>query len=356
MFRRLSPPEPTREVRLDNWCNNQEREAHTIKYRGLPLAVLLILLIGTVAACVPPAAAPVVAPTSPTAASPPPAATPVDFPVTLTDGLGRKVTVSALPKRIVSLAPSNTEILFAVGAGAQVVGVTKFCDYPPEAQTRETVGGFLAKTISVEKIVALKSDLVFSAGAMHQPVIEALEQAGIPVVAFAPKRLEGVYDNVKMAGRITGHEAEAAKLVAEMKGRVATITEKTRAIPGDNRPTVFYEVWHEPLMTAGPATFVGQLIGLAGGKSIFADVNEDYPQISAEAVIRRDPAVILGPDSHAEELTAQNIKARPGWGGIKAVRAGRIYLVNGDIVSRPGPRLVEALEIIARRLHPDLFR
>lgn len=327
-----------------------------MKYRGLPLALLTILLIGPASAGLPLAAAPVGSPTSAITTSPLPAATSSKFPVTLTDDLGRKITVLALPKRIVTLAPSNTEILFAVGAGARVVGVTRSCNYPPEAQRRAKIGGFSAKTISVEKIVALKPDLVFSAGKMHQPVIEALEQAGIPVVAFAPKRFEGVYKNIETAGRLTGREAEAAKLVTEMKARVAAVTKKTRAISGGDRQTVFYEVWHEPLITAGPATFIGQLIELAGGKNIFADVNEDYPQVSAETVVRRNPAVILGPDSHGEELTVEKIRTRPGWGGIKAAQTGRIYLVNGDIVSRPGPRLVKALEIIARLLHPGLFR
>jgi iron complex transport system substrate-binding protein len=278
------------------------------------------------------------------------------FPLTVTDDLGRKVTVSAVPARIVSLAPSNTEILFAIGAGAQVVGVTTLCNFPPEAQTRAIVGGLLARTISVEAIVALRPDLVFAAGALHRTVVEALERVGIPVVALAPRRFEEVYANVAMAGRLTGHASEAARVATTMRARAAAVAATTRDLEPDRRPTVFYEVWHEPLMTAGPGTFIGQMIALAGGRNIFADVREDYPQISAETVIRRDPAVILGPDHHAQHLTAQKIRARPGWAGIKAVRAGRIYLVNGDIVSRPGPRLVEALEIIARRLHPDLFR
>ncbi|MFQ5856518.1 MAG: ABC transporter substrate-binding protein [Anaerolineae bacterium] len=327
-----------------------------MKYHGLLLAMLTTLLVGTVTACVPPAAAPMFTPEPSTATLGPSTATLADFPVTLSDDLGREVTVAALPQRVISLAPSNTEILFALGAGDQVVGVTEFCNYPPEAQNREKIGGFSAKTISLEKIVSLEPDLVFSAGQPQQPVIEALEQAGIPVFALDPEGLEGVYENIETAGQLTGHEAEAAEVVAEMKDRVAAVTEKTQAIPEAERPTVFYEVWHEPLMTAGPTTFIGELIELAGGKNIFADVNEEYPQVSAETIIQRDPDVILGPDSHGEELTADKIEARPGWGDIHAVQEGRIYLVNGDIVSRPGPRLADTLEDIARALHPDLFR
>jgi iron complex transport system substrate-binding protein len=286
----------------------------------------------------------------------PPIAQPSSFPVTLTDDLGHQVTVSALPKRLVSLSPSTTETLFAVGAGDQVVGVTKFCNYPPEAQTRQKVGGFSANTISIETIIALKPDLVFSASEIHRPVIEALEQAGIPVFSSNPKDFESVYAAIAAVGRLTGHSAKAAGVVADMKARVTAVTNKTKTLPQDQRPTVFYEVWDEPLMTAGPTTFIGTLIELAGGVNIFADVSEEYPQVSSEEVVRRDPAVILGPDSHGEKLTLEQIQTRPGWGGIQAVREGRIYLVNGDIVSRSGPRLVDALEDIARALHPDLFK
>lgn len=320
------------------------------------LAVVTLAACGPAAAPEPKAAVATATPVSFTPTSRPPATTSAGFPVTLTDDLGRQVTISAPPQRIVSLVPSNTEILFAVGAGQQVVGVTEYCDYPPEAQTREKIGGFSAKTISVEKIVALEPDLVLSAGEIQQSVIEALEQAEIPVFALAPERLAGVYHNIETVGRLTGRETQAAEVVAEMQDRVAAVTEKSQQIPEDKRPAVFYEVWDEPLMTAGPTTFVGELIELAGGKNIFADVSEEYPQVSAETVIQRDPDVVLGPDTHGEELIAENIKARPGWENIRAVKEGRIYLVNGDIVSRSGPRLVDALEAIARTLHPDLFQ
>lgn len=327
-----------------------------MKYHILLFTLLTTLLVATMAACAPPAAAPAQTPAPPTGTPAPPTAMPADFPVTRTDDMGREITVSALPQRVISLAPSNTEILFAVGAGDQVVGVTEFCNYPPEAQTRETVGGLSAKTISIEKIVSLEPDLVFSVGELQRSVIEALDQAGIPVFALDPEGIDGVYKNIEMVGRLTGHEAEAANVVTEMKDRIAAVTEKTQAIPEDERPAVFYEVWHEPLMTAGPTTFIGKLIELAGGENIFAGVSEEYPQVSAETIVQHDPEVILGPDSHAEELTAEKIKARPGWEDIEAVQEGRIYLVDGDMVSRPGPRLVDILEVIAQDFHPDLFR
>ncbi|MCS7222067.1 MAG: ABC transporter substrate-binding protein [Anaerolineae bacterium] len=302
---------------------------------------------------VPPTSTPTPIAITPTAE---PTAVPAAFPLTITDSLGREVTITTLPRRLVSLAPSNTEILFAVGAGDRIVGVTEYCNYPPEAKEgREIVGGFSAKSLSVEKILSLQPDVVFSAGAIHQPVIEALEQAGVTVVALDAQSFDEVYQNILTAGRITGHIAEAEKVVAEMKDRLAKVQAIVGQIPEQERPRVFYEVWDEPLMTAGPDTFIGQMIELAGGINVFADVKEQYPQISPEAVVERNPDVILGPDSHAEGLTAEKIAARPGWGDIKAVRDGRILIVNGDIVSRPGPRIVEAVETIARLLYPERF-
>jgi len=140
-----------------------------------------------------------------------------------------------------------------------------------------------------------------------------------------------------------------------MQERTAAVTDVVSTLPEEERPTVFYEVWHEPLMTAGPSTFIGQMIELAGGRSIFDDVSEEWPQVSAEAVVERNPAVILGPDSHSDQLTADAIAARPGWSEIDAVQNGRIYLLDGDMVSRPGPRLAQALEEMAKALYPDSF-
>ncbi len=331
--------------------------------RKVVFSLWLVLLVSLMAACAPMATpvapAPAATPAPPTPVPPTPTAvpTPAAYPLTIVDGLGREVTIVARPERIVSLAPSNSEILFAVGAGDQVVGVTKYCNYPPEAcEGKEIVGGFSAKSLSVEKILSLEPDLVFSAGGIHQPVIEALEQAGVPVVALTASTFDDVYANIELVGRLTGHPEEAAQVVAQMKERVSAVTAAVAAVPQEKRLRVFWETWDEPLMTAGPSTFIGQMIELAGGVNIFSDVTEDYPQISAEEVVKRNPAVILGSDSHGDKLTVEQVAQRPGWDQIDAVREGRIHLINGDIVSRPGPRLAEGLEAIARALYPDLFQ
>jgi iron complex transport system substrate-binding protein len=331
--------------------------------------VLALLALALLSSCSPaavvapasssPAPAAPVAPPSPAtpAAAQPAANSGQAFPFTLKDDLGRELTLPVRPTRLVSLSPAATEVLFAIGAGAQVVGVTQYCTYPADARTgREIVGGFSPKSISMEKIVALKPDLVFSSGSLQKPIIEALDAAKIPVVALEPKDLKEVEQRIRTAGQITGHATEAEAVVAKMQSRADAVTQITAKIPAEQRVKVFYEVWDEPLTTAGPSTFVGQLIEMAGGVNIFADVKEQYPTISVETVLQRNPDVIMAPDTHANGMTAELIAARPGWGTLKAVTGKRVYFLNGDMGSRAGPRLVDALESAARSLYPDRFR
>jgi iron complex transport system substrate-binding protein len=311
-------------------------------------SIIAVTLLTMTTACGP-------APTQPPSYTPTSTLELAAFPLTLTDDLGREVTVEARPQRIVSLAPSNTEILFAVGAGEQVVGVTTYCNYPQEAQTREQIGGFSVETISVETIIALEPDLVLSAGRIHETVSDALERAGITVYAVGAETFDQVYASIEAIGQITGHDEEANNLVAQMKERMAAVESVVAGIPDEERPTVFWETWDDPLMTAGPTTFAGQMIEKGRGVNLFADVTKPYAEISIEEVIQRNPDVIMGPDTHGEALTADLVATRPGWETIKAVQDGRIYVFDGDITSRAGPRIVDGLEMIARALHPDRF-
>jgi len=320
------------------------------------LVVVVMVLLSGCGTAEPMSAAPTAVVPTPTPTVAPAAVGPDPFPLTLTDDLGREVTLPVLSRRIVSLAPSNTEILFAIGAGEAVVGVTEYCDYPAEAQGREQIGGFSAKTISVEKIVSLEPDLVLAYGKGQQSVVEALERVHTPVLVLAPASLDDVYADIQLVGQITGHQEEAIHVVQEMKARIDGVAEKVSAIPEEERLLVFWETWDEPLMTAGPSTFTGQMIELAGGVNVFADLTEDYPQISAEEVIARNPAVILSSDNHSDKMTPEQVAARPGWDQIDAVKSGRIYLIDGNIVSRAGPRLADAVEAIARALYPDMFQ
>jgi len=272
--------------------------------------------------------------------------------IMVTDDLGRNVTLDAVPQRIVSLAPSVTEILFAVGAGPQVVGNTRFCNYPPEADGLPEIGGFSVSSISVEAIVGLNPDLVIAGTAGQRPLVEQLEQLDLPVVVLAPDSFAAVYASITQVGTLTGTVAAAEQVVATMQERVAAVTDVVATIPAAERPSVYWEVFNDPLTTTGPDTFIGQMIELAGATNIFADATEDYPQISAESVLERDPQVIIGPDSQAERLTVDALSERPGWADIQAVRNGRIYLLDGDIVSRPGPRLADAIAALAAALYP----
>lgn len=308
--------------------------------------------LAPVAPTVAPTVAPSVAPTAPSAA---PTPAPAESVLTITDALGRQVTLDGAPERIVSLAPSVTEILFAVGAGPQVVGVTKYCTYPPEADALPEIGGFSTKSISLEAIVGLQPDLVVAGTASQQPIVEQLEQLGLPVVVLAPQSIEEVYANIAQAGYLTGHAEQGAAVVDQMRGRIEAVAVKVASLPAEARPTVFWEVTDEPLMTVGPETFIGQLIDLVGATNSFADATEDYPQVNAETVLARDPQVILGPDSQGMQLSLEAIRQRPGWADLRAVRDDRVYLLDGDIVSRPGPRLAEAAEALAAALYPEIF-
>lgn len=302
----------------------------------------LTLLIVALAAC---GTAPIAQPPAAPAAG-----------INITDALGRQVSLDGPPARIVSLAPSITEILFAVGAGPQVVGVTSFCNFPPEADELPEVGGFSTKSISIEAIVGLEPDLVVAGATNQQPIVEQLEQLGLPVVVLTPTSLEEVYANIVQVGYLTGHATQGSAVVDAMRARIEAVTTRVAAIPAEERPTVYWEVYDDPLTTVGPATFTGQLIELAGATNSFADASEDYPQVSAEAVFARDPQVMLGPDSQGPKLTPEVVARRPGWADVRAVRDGRIYLLDGDIVSRPGPRLADALEAMAAAIYPEVFR
>jgi iron complex transport system substrate-binding protein len=278
------------------------------------------------------------------------------FPLTITDSRGVEVVIVAPPKRIISLSPSLTEMLFAVGAGDAVRGVTTYCNYPEEVLSREKIGGFSAKTISIEMIVALEPAVVFADNSRHGSVVESLEGYGITVISTNATSIEDAYHIIEMVGAATGNRNQAASVVSDMRRRVAKVTDITSQIPQEQRLRVFWEVFDEPLMTAGPSTFIGQLVELAGGANVFADVTESWPKISHEVLLARDPEVLMSSDSHGDKFTAEQIKTRTGWQALSAVENDMIFLFNGDMVSRPGPRIVDSLEAMAAALYPDLFR
>src|SRR3990170_5038881 len=209
------------------------------------------------------------------------------FPLTVTDALGRRVVVPRAPSRIVSVAPSVTEVLFTLGLGARVVGVSSADDYP-EAELREKprVGGVV---LDVERIVRLRPDLVLGMPSLQRAQLDRLIASGLPVVAVDARTLSEVYEQIRFIGRLTGTETEAARLVTLLRFREATVQ---RAINGRVAPRTYIEIWAEPLITAGGDTFIDDLVRRAGGRNVFARLR-GFPQVSAESVIRADPAGVI---------------------------------------------------------------
>ena len=309
------------------------------------LALVLILLVGCEAAQ--PASVPTAPPTttpSQTASMDTPA-----FPMTVEDGVGNEVTIEAEPQRIISLAPSHTETLYALGLGERVVGVTAYCNYPPEAADKQTVGEF--STIDLELAVGLEPDLVLATSMHMAEIVPALQDRDVTVFVADPQSVSGVMDTILSIGEITGQKEEADVLVAQMQGRIDAVQDMIEDAPP---PQVFWELGPE-LFTSGPGSFVNDLIILAGGENVASDADTPWPQLSVEAIILKDPDVIVLAD-HNYGQTVEMVKERPGWEDINAVREGRIIeLTDDDIVSRPGPRIVEGLEFLAQALHPNQF-
>jgi iron complex transport system substrate-binding protein len=280
--------------------------------------------------------------------------------VTLVDTMGNIVTLTEPPERIVSLAPSNTEILFAVGAGDSVVGVTDYCNYPYnftawiEAGNMTSIGNYYGP--SVEPIVALNPDLVLaSTGSLDAAA--NLKSLGYNVLVIEAKTIDGVLQDILLVGRATGKNAEASAIVSDMRDRIDAIS--TQAEAATTTPKVYHEVWNEPLMSAGPGTFVDELITLAGGVNIFHDATTSWPTVSSEVIIEKNPDVMFFPDMYMGVgnfyETIETVENRPGWDTISAVQNDALYEINADIISRSGPRLVDALEIIAKMVHPEIF-
>lgn len=274
-----------------------------------------------------------------------------DYPMEIEDNFGNKETIEEEPMKIVSLAPSNTEILFALGLGDKVVGVTSNCDYPEEAATKEIVGDY---TANLEKIIELEPDLVLAYGSGDEEENKILIEAGIKVLGFMPETIDEVIADMKTIGKITGSSEEAGKITEAMLDKKDGIIEKLK---GQEKLTVFYEIWHEPLMAAGKGSFMDELITLGGGENIAEDADGAYPEYDLEQLVERNPEVYLT-SADMPEKTVDSIKQRPGYGEITAIKNGRVHLFEGNeanIVSRPGPRIVEALELVAKTLYPELF-
>lgn len=276
--------------------------------------------------------------------------------IAVVDADGNELKLDAPAQKIISLAPSNTEFLFAVGAGGQVIARDDFSNYPEESMELPTVGGFNG-AYNLEEIARLQPDLIFASPLNSPDVINSIKEVNPNVfVVPNPDSFDDLYTNIKNIGELTGHADEAQALVDEYTSRVQTVLDTVAK--ADETPKVFYELdATEPAKpwTAGPGTFIDLLIGLAGGENLGAKLEGEWAQISQEALIVENPDVILLGDATYGGVTAEQVFARPGWDGIKAVSSNRVLPFNDDLVSRPGPRMVEGLEELARAIHPELF-
>lgn len=265
---------------------------------------------------------------------------------------GQKDSISTEIKkqRIVSLAPSTTEILFALGLDSEIVGVSSFCDYPLKAQEKEKVGTFSHPNI--EKILSLKPDIIFCTGLEQAPIIRKLRQLKLEVYVSDPSNVDDLFDSITEMAALTNREKKAENLIEEMRRGIARIKSRVKSIPEKDKPRVFVEFWNNPLMTPGRGSFIDELITLAGGANIAYDTERPYSYFSPEQVLNRDPDCIIVAYMVNEDAS-KAISERLGWKEIAAVKNNRIYNdIDPNILLRPGPRLVEALTQLHKRLYP----
>jgi iron complex transport system substrate-binding protein len=304
-------------------------------------ALVAVIALAAAAAAVAGCAAKPAAPPAKPAEKPAPTAT---FPVTITDDTSRSVTVAAKPERIVSLAPANTEILFAIGAGPRVVGVTTYDDYPAEVSSIEKVGDFVSPNF--EKIAAAKPDLVIATTGVQADAIKKLEDLGATVIAVDPQSLDALYADIAEIGQATGEVAGAEKTVADMKAAVADIE---NAVSATEKTTAFIEIGQNPLYTVGSGVLLDELVRVAGGTNVVTEPG--FVPYSTEKLIKSDPQVYLATKGSSSDPSA--ITSRAGYKDLQAVKGGHIVILDDNLVSRPGPRIVEGLRQIAQGLHPD---
>ncbi|MFC1703506.1 ABC transporter substrate-binding protein [Candidatus Omnitrophota bacterium] len=251
-------------------------------------------------------------------------------------------------QRIISLTPATTEILFSLSLDDQIIGVTTFCNYPPEAITKEKVGTFSQPNI--EKIVLLKPDIIFATGLEQAHTVERLRQLQLRVVVSHPATIDELFSSIAEIGTVTHREKEAQGIIDAMKKKIEVIAANVAHIAQEEKPEVFIEIWHDPLMTAGKGSFVDELITLAGGINIAGDTPRPYSYFSAEQVIIRNPdCIILG---YMDSEQGAGIAHRLGWGDIKAVQRNRVYSdIDPDVLLRPGPRLAQGLYELHQRFY-----
>jgi iron complex transport system substrate-binding protein len=271
-------------------------------------------------------------------------------PRTFVDDAGRKLYIAKVPARVISLAPSITEMLFSLGLDEQIVGVTDFCDYPPAAKAKMKVG---YSNPNVETIVSLRPDLVLAPREFFRTDLQAkLEQLKIPVFVLEAKTLDDVSLHVQTLGRIVDRSTEANAVADAIRKRMAEIQRKTEAA---SPKRVLYVLNSQPLITVGPGSFIHQMIEIAGGINVATQAAVPYPRLSMETVLKEDPEVLVFPVGDVESVPRSEQQQWQRWTSLSAVKHHRFHEVSSNLLNRPGPRIVEGLEQLARAIHPELF-
>lgn len=266
------------------------------------------------------------------------------------DKMGRRVNIPSCPKRIVSLAPSITETLFALGLDKAIVGVTIFSDYPEAARAKARVGSFV--NISVEKVISLNPDLIIgTADGNKKETIEQLERVGLPVYVVNPASLDDIFEMILNIGKITGKSSVAKNLVHSLRDRVESVVSQTAGL---KRPRVFFQVGVDPIVTVGRNTLHNKLIALAGGINISGEELTKYPRYSIEEIIVKQPDIIIVTSMKRGGNFAQIRNKWKRWKSIPAVKNNRIHIINSDLIDHPSPRIVDGLEEMAKIIHPEI--
>lgn len=275
--------------------------------------------------------------------------------IKIADDLGNEVALKNSPQRIVSLAPSNTELLYAIGLGDRLVGVTDYCNFPEAANKIERVAGF--NMMSAEKVVAAKPDLVVASRGNDQEGVAMLRKLGTLVFVLDIQTLDQMLVALERLGKLGGVAAQAARVRKDLEGRVEQVRKKVATQA--ERPKVMWGYWGEPVYTAGPRTMIDDVFAIAGGINVGRQATEAWPQVGLETIVAWAPEVIItsyppqlaDPEKLKEDLLV--LQQRVGWKEVPAVKQGRIYYLDGDLLNRPGPRLVDALEQVNSLLHPQ---
>jgi iron complex transport system substrate-binding protein len=323
----------------------------------LQLAVALgIIYLTACAAPAPPAEVkPQPPPIEVPAKTEPPPEELIEFPLTVIDDLGRTVQIEKLPQRIVSLAPSNTEIIYVLGLEDKLVGTTDYCDYPEAAKFKPRVANYT--TPNLEKVVSVQPDLILAEEIHEKTALPAMEKLGLTVIVTKDKTLDDILNNIKLVGQVNGKNKEAASVVDGLNTRIQAVVSKTATLTPEQRVKILYVIWHDPIWTMGGNTFVNDLIWKAGGANIFADDFEKSRVVSLESIIQKNPQVILVSGmATSGDLIYNNIIKEARLSGVDAMLSNRVYKISdANLIERPGPRIVDGLEEVAKLLHPEIF-